>query len=260
MPSADAPSLAVAATAAKACLPRPRHIGRTASGATFQVCRSLSGPVDREARSFASVIGAPRAPYHPQTAALRGLSSRTLVRASVISPLVGATTVWRVLSLSGVSCPSPRACFAGRLPTARTPRRPRWPGRFEAEGAAAAATHPDPETAPSGHDGSMTTSATDSRSVVPTPSTRAGYRLTPGAAVSSSAPRWLLSWPTQKSAAHNVVLLRFVEPVAQTDQKSSASIGRRDNGCSRRPFPRGIGKPVPIPGLTDHVLPPSLEE
>src|SRR5205085_3239963 len=55
-----APSLAVAAIAAKACLPRPRHIGRTASGATFQVCRSLSGPVDREARSFASVIGAPR--------------------------------------------------------------------------------------------------------------------------------------------------------------------------------------------------------
>jgi hypothetical protein len=64
MPSADAPSLAVAAIAAKACLPRPRHIGRTASGAAFRVCRSLSGPVDREASSFASVIGAPRAPYH----------------------------------------------------------------------------------------------------------------------------------------------------------------------------------------------------
>jgi integrase len=56
MPSADAPSLAVAAIAAKACLPRPRHIGRTASGATFQVCRSLSGPVDREARLSSELI------------------------------------------------------------------------------------------------------------------------------------------------------------------------------------------------------------
>src|SRR5205814_5997411 len=109
MPSADAPSLAVAAIAAKACLPRPRHIGRTASGATFQVCRSLSGPVDREARSFASVIGAPRSMPRADSGAPRPQFTNSRPGERHLAPWVGATTVWRVLSLSGVSCPSPRA-------------------------------------------------------------------------------------------------------------------------------------------------------
>jgi hypothetical protein len=88
MPSAHAPSLAVAAIAAKACLPRPRHIGRTASGAAFRVCRSLSGPVDREASSFASVIGAPRAPYHPADSGAPRPQLTNLVRAGVASPSI----------------------------------------------------------------------------------------------------------------------------------------------------------------------------